>query len=130
MHHFMCSLPKWVLRPQKEISSCVLNMTIFKKFFEAFMRHITRWNAGKEIKWFTELFINKTFEYTFVTFEYEQTIAHCVIYIQKLCVLLPYRGPLIYCSSFRSWQLMHINSVNYFQINAWSFELYFFDLKG
>ena len=24
---------------------------------------------------------------------------------------------------------MHKNSVNYFQINAWSFELYFFDLK-
>ena len=38
------------------------------------MRHIIRLNAGKEIKSFSELFINKIFEYTFVTFEYEQTI--------------------------------------------------------
>ena len=74
MHHFMGSLPKWLLTTQKETSSCVLNMTIFKKFFGAFMRHIIRLNAGKEIKSFSELFINKIFEYTFVTFEYEQTI--------------------------------------------------------
>ena len=38
------------------------------------MRHIIRLNAGKEIKSFSELFIDKFFEYTFVTFEYEQTI--------------------------------------------------------
>ena len=38
------------------------------------MRHISRLNAGKEIKSFSELFINKIFECTFVTFEYEQTI--------------------------------------------------------
>ena len=49
-------------------------MTIFKKFFGAFMRHIIRLNVGKEIKSFSELFIDKIFEYTFVTFEYEQTI--------------------------------------------------------
>ena len=45
-----------------------------KKFFGAFMRHIIRLNVGKEIKSFSELFIDKIFEYTFVTFEYEQTI--------------------------------------------------------
>ena len=38
------------------------------------MRHIIRLNAGKEIKSFSELFINKIFEYTFVTFKYEQTV--------------------------------------------------------
>ena len=38
------------------------------------MRYITRLNADKEIKSFYELFINEMFEYTFVTFEYEQTI--------------------------------------------------------
>ena len=38
------------------------------------MRHIIRLNAGKEIKSFSELFIDKIFEYTFVTFECEQTI--------------------------------------------------------
>ena len=38
------------------------------------MRHIIRLNVGKEIKSFSELFIDKIFEYTFVTFEYEQTI--------------------------------------------------------
>ena len=74
MHHFMGSLPEWVLTPQKETSSRVLKMTIFQKFFGAFMRHIIRLNVGKEIKSFSELFINKIFEYTFVTFEYEQTI--------------------------------------------------------
>ena len=52
------------------------NMTIFKKFFGAFMRHIIRLNVGKEIKSFSELFIDKIFEYTFVTFEYEQTIRY------------------------------------------------------
>ena len=38
------------------------------------MRHIIRLNAGKEIKSFTELLSNEIFEYTFVTFEYEQTM--------------------------------------------------------
>ena len=38
------------------------------------MRHIIRLNAGEEIKSFSELFISKIFEYTFLTFEYEQTI--------------------------------------------------------
>ena len=38
------------------------------------MRHIIRLNAGKEIKSFSELFIDKIFEYTFVTFEYEETM--------------------------------------------------------
>ena len=38
------------------------------------MRRIIRLNGSKEIKSFSELFSNKVFEYTFVTFEYEQTI--------------------------------------------------------
>ena len=49
-------------------------MAVFEKFFGVLMRHIIRLNAGKEIKSFSELFINKIFEYIFVTFEYEQTI--------------------------------------------------------
>ena len=68
MHHIMASLPKWLLTPQKETSYCVLNMTIFKQFIGAFMGHIIRLNAGKEIKAFSELFINKNFEYTIVLF--------------------------------------------------------------
>ena len=31
-------------------------------------------NEGTKIKSFSELFIDKIFEYTFLTFEYEQTI--------------------------------------------------------
>ena len=42
MHHFRGNLLKWVLTPQKETSSRVFKMTIFKKFFGAFMRHIIR----------------------------------------------------------------------------------------
>ena len=42
------------------------------------MRYIIRFNAGKEIKSFSELFINEIFEYAFVTFEYEQTIENKV----------------------------------------------------
>ena len=57
-----------------------VDMTIFKKIFGSFMRHIIRLNAGKEIKSFSELFINKIFEYTFVTFEYEQTIQSATPY--------------------------------------------------
>jgi hypothetical protein len=33
MHHFRVILPKLVLTPQKETSSCVFKMTIFSKFF-------------------------------------------------------------------------------------------------
>ena len=40
MHYFRASLPKWILIPQKETSSCVFKMDIFSKFFWAFMRHI------------------------------------------------------------------------------------------
>ena len=42
MHHFRASLPKWVLTSPKEISSHIFKMTIFPKFFEAFMTHIIR----------------------------------------------------------------------------------------
>ena len=38
------------------------------------MRHITRQNAGKKIKSFLNFSRNKFFEFTFVTFKYEQTI--------------------------------------------------------
>ena len=55
----MGSLPKWVLTPQKETSSRVLKMTIFKKVFEAFMRHKNRSNACQKTESFFELFINK-----------------------------------------------------------------------
>ena len=55
-------------------------------------------------------------------------IAHRVTHVQEPWVFYHIR-PLIYCSSFRSCQLMRKISVNYFQNNAWSFELYFFDLK-
>jgi hypothetical protein len=36
-------------------------MTILKKIFGAFMRHIIRLNAGKEMKSFSEIFNNKIF---------------------------------------------------------------------
>jgi hypothetical protein len=38
------------------------------------MTHKIRQNAGKKIKLFSELFINNIFEYTFVSFEHNQTI--------------------------------------------------------
>ena len=38
------------------------------------MTHKIRQNVGKKIKLFSELFINNIFEYTFVSFEHNQTI--------------------------------------------------------
>ena len=54
--------------------SCFQN-DFFLKFFGAFMIHKIRQNAGKKIKVFSELFINNIFEYTFVSFEHNQTIS-------------------------------------------------------
>ena len=68
MHHFRASLPKWVLTTPKEISSHIFNMAIFPKLFEAFMTQIIRLNTGKKIKLFPELFTNKFFGDTFVSF--------------------------------------------------------------
>ena len=66
MHHFIGGSPKWVLTPQKETSSLVSKMIIFQRFFRAFMIHIIRWNSGKKIELFFELFIHNIFEYTYV----------------------------------------------------------------
>ena len=52
MHHFRGVLPKWVLPPQKEISSPIFKMAILKKIFGDLMSHIIREYAGKKIKWF------------------------------------------------------------------------------
>ena len=62
MHYFSAILPKWVLGPAKENMSHDFKMAIFPKFFGAFMEQIIRWNAGKKIKLFPELFISKSFE--------------------------------------------------------------------
>ena len=42
IHNFKGILPKCVLTPQKETSSCVLKMAIFSKFFLTFISHIIR----------------------------------------------------------------------------------------
>ena len=42
-------------------------MAIFSKSFGGFMSHIIRYNSGKRIRYFYEHFINKMFEYTFVS---------------------------------------------------------------
>ena len=52
MHHFRAVSPKWVLRPQKEISCHIFKMAILTKFFDNLMNHITREYAGKKIKLF------------------------------------------------------------------------------
>ena len=49
-------------------------MAIFSKFFGGFMIHIIRLNAGKGIKYFFELFINKVFENAFVSIFAHKTI--------------------------------------------------------
>ena len=74
MHHFMASLPKWVLTPPKETSSHIFKMVIFPKFFWAFMKHIIRWNTGKKLDSFPELFTNMIFDYSFVCFFTHKTI--------------------------------------------------------
>ena len=68
MHHFRAILPKWVLTPTKETSSHIFKMDTFSKFFRAFMRHKIRQNTGRQIKLFSEVFINKIFKCTFVLF--------------------------------------------------------------
>ena len=68
MHHFMASLPKWVLTSPKKTSSHIFKIVIFPKFFWAFMKHIIRWNAGEKIMLFPELFTNTIFEFSFVCF--------------------------------------------------------------
>ena len=75
MHHFRAILPKCVLAPPKETSSHIFKITIFPKYFEAFMRQIVRQNTGKKIKKNPELFSNKIFEYSRVTFFADKTIA-------------------------------------------------------
>jgi hypothetical protein len=52
MHHFRAVSPKWVLRPQKEISCHIFKMAILTKFFDNLMNHITRKYAGKKFKLF------------------------------------------------------------------------------
>ena len=52
MHHFRAVSPKWVLRPQKEISCHIFKMAILTKFFDNLMNHITREYAGKTMKLF------------------------------------------------------------------------------
>ena len=42
MHHFMASLPKWVLTSPKETSSHIFKMVIFPKFLWAFIKHKIR----------------------------------------------------------------------------------------
>ena len=59
--------PKCDLTPQKETGYYIFKMTIFSKFFGNVMTHIIRENAGKRIKYFFELFINKNFEDNFVS---------------------------------------------------------------
>ena len=49
-------------------------MIIFPKFCWAFMKHIIRWNTGKKIKLFPELFTNTIFEYREFRFFMHQTI--------------------------------------------------------
>jgi hypothetical protein len=38
--------------PQREISSHIFKMAIFSKFFDDFLSHIMRLNAGNKIKYF------------------------------------------------------------------------------
>ena len=73
MHHFRASLPKWVLTSSKKTTSHIFKMTIFQKIFEAFMRHIIKWNTDKKLKFVSELFTNKIFEMTIVIFISKQS---------------------------------------------------------
>ena len=91
MHHFRAILPKWVLTPQKETSSRVFKMAIFSKFFLTFISHIIRYNAGKKIKSFSELFINNFFEYTFLSIFMHQSIASGS-YMISFSIILSYNG--------------------------------------
>ena len=50
MHYFRGVLPKWVLPPQKETSSPIYQMAIFKKLFGDLMSYIIREYAGKKMK--------------------------------------------------------------------------------
>ena len=68
MHHFMASLPKWVLTPPEKTSSHMFKMLIFPKFFWDFIKHLIRWNTRKKSKLFPELFTNMIFDYSFVCF--------------------------------------------------------------
>ena len=53
-----------VLTPQWKTSCHIFKMAIFSKFFVDVMTHIIKDNAGKRIKLFLELFINKNYEPT------------------------------------------------------------------
>ena len=52
MQYFRAISPKWVLRPQKEISCHIFKMAILTKFFDDLINHITREYAGKKMKFF------------------------------------------------------------------------------
>ena len=88
MHHFMASLPKWVLTSPKETSSHIFKMVIFPKFFWAFMKHIIRWNTGEKIMLFHELFTTTIFEFSFVCFFMHKTILFWMIILPPWIVLL------------------------------------------
>ena len=134
MHHFMASLPKWILTPPKETSSHIFKMVIFPKFFWAFMKHIIRWNTGKKIKLFHELFTNTIFEYSFVCF-----FTHKTIVLQLLAVgLVRYVhtiGSKTLWSSFIISILKLLNSATYTvlhmfrQVLLWGRKLIFIGMK-
>jgi hypothetical protein len=78
-------------------------MAIFSKFFVDVMTHIIRDNAAKRIKLFFELFINKNYEFIFVSFSSSHTL--CV----KEDPPLESRGGTSFTLSidaFKEWNLL------------------------
>ena len=63
-----------MLTPQRKTSCHIFKMAIFSKFFVDVMTHIIRDNAAKRIKLFFELFINKNYEFIFVSFSSSHTL--------------------------------------------------------
>ena len=96
MHHFRAVSPKWVLRPQKEISCHIFKMAILTKFFDNLMNHITREYAGKKIK----LFLNVS----------PLTIVHLLLWPFKVASLYH-----MSCSNIPAylinWSTKNLNSV-------------------